>query len=132
MRTVMVFGAFDPLHEGHRSLFRQALRYAEELIVVVARDSSIKKRKEHAARTKEETRRAAVQEEELVDRALLGDEEDFLRVVLEEKPDILILGYDQITYEDEELRALLKKRGLEPEIKRAVAFKPEKYKSSLL
>lgn len=132
MRTAMVFGAFDPLHEGHRSLFRQALRDADELVVVVARDRNILLRKGHARRFPEEERLDRVRREPLVNRALLGDEEDFLKVVLEERPDVLILGYDQTTYGDEELRELLGKRGMTVEIKRAVAFQPEKYKSSRL
>jgi FAD synthetase len=132
MRSVMVFGAFDPLHEGHRSLFRQALRHGDELLVVVARDESIRTLKHHEPRNPEEERQAAVQAESLVDRALLGDTNDFLKAILDEKPDVLILGYDQQTYDDDVLRKELKKQGLTPEIKRAVAFKPETYKSSKL
>jgi len=130
MRTVMVFGSFDPLHEGHRSLFRQARRHGDELVVVVARDETIRKLKQHVPRQTEENRLHTVQAEPLVDRAVLGDSEDYLKVVVDEAPDVIILGYDQSTYADEELRTLLKERDCEPEIKRAVAFQPEKYKSS--
>ncbi len=130
MQTVMVFGAFDPLHEGHRSLFRQARRHGEELVVVVARDDRIRKVKGHTPRSLEEDRLSHVQNEPLVDRAVLGELDDMLKVIIEHKPDVIILGYDQVTFDDEELQGLLKKRGFEPEIKRAIAFKPEKYKSS--
>ena len=52
MRRVMVFGSFDPLHDGHRSLFRQARKHGDELVVVVARDVNIARLKGHAARAK--------------------------------------------------------------------------------
>ena len=130
MRSVMVFGSFDPLHEGHRSLFRQANRHGEELIVVVGRDSTITKIKGETPKTKEEKRRQKVAEEPLVDKAILGDTQDYLKVVVKECPDVIILGYDQQTYDDEELQKLLKERDCTPEIKRAVAFQPDKYKIS--
>ncbi len=132
MTRVMVFGSFDPLHEGHRSLFRQAKRYGDELVVAIARDVNIRKLKGHEPRQKEERRLTTVEREESVDLAILGDEEDFLKVIQEQRPDVIILGYDQQTFNDEELRERLAARGLHPAIKRAVAFKPEMYKSSKL
>lgn len=130
MRRVMVFGSFDPLHDGHRSLFRQARKHGDELVVVVARDVNIARLKGHAARASEQERLARVEAEPLVDTALMGDEKDFFKNIVAQLPDVLILGYDQTTFTDEELREKLAKRGLNPEIKRAVAFKPEENKSS--
>jgi len=130
MRRVMVFGSFDPLHEGHRSLFRQAKHYGDELVVAVARDVNIRKLKGREPRQPENVRLAAVKREKLVDLAILGDEQDFLKRIKEQRPDVIVLGYDQQTFSDEELREQLGKIGLSPEIKRAVAFEPETYKSS--
>lgn len=132
MRSVMVFGSFDPLHEGHRSLFRQAKRHGDWLIVVAARDANIRRIKEREPRVHEDERLAMLNAEPLVDKALLGHERDFLHIIIQERPDVIILGYDQTTFSEEELRELLQKRGLNPEIKRAVAFQPEKYKSSII
>ncbi len=130
MARVMVFGSFDPLHEGHRSLFRQAKRYGDELVVAVARDVNIRKLKGHEPRQPERQRLATVEREGSVDLAILGDEKDFLKVIERYLPETIVLGYDQETFTDEELREKLAKRGLHPEIKRAVAFRPETYKSS--
>ncbi len=130
MRSVMVFGSFDPLHEGHRSLFRQARRHGDWLVAVVARDANIRRLKGREPRAREKERLARLEAEPLVDKALLGHEKDFLRMILKEKPDAIILGYDQQTFTEEELRTKLKERGLAPVIMRAVAFKPEQYKSS--
>ncbi len=38
MKRVMVFGTFDFFHAGHLSLFRQAKKYGDVLIVIVSRD----------------------------------------------------------------------------------------------
>lgn len=126
---VMVFGSFDPLHEGHRNLFSQASKLGE-VVVVISRDSSIEKIKKRKPRNPEMERLFVVAQEELVEKAMLGYKEDFIRVVEDIKPDILLLGYDQQTFSEDELKEELEKRDLRCEIKRAKAFKPDVYKSS--
>jgi len=50
-----------------------------------------------------------------VDRAVIGYEDDFLRIVEELKPDIIALGYDQYF---EGLEEELKKRGIKARVVR--------------
>lgn len=128
-KRVMVFGTFDVVHHGHRSLFRQAKACGEELVVVVARDETVKAVKGRAPHFDEETRLAAVEKEKLVDRAVLGDPEDRYAVIAELKPDIICLGYDQAAFIDK-LPEELKRRGIAAEVIRLKPFKPELYKSS--
>lgn len=128
MRKVMVFGSFDPLHDGHRSLFRQAKRHGDYLVAVVSRDSSIKRIKKREPRTAEEERRDTVEAEELVDKAVLGRKDDFFDVIKKELPDVIVLGYDQQTFTEEQIWDALDDDKVE--ILRAVALKPETYKSS--
>ncbi|RME31664.1 FAD synthase [Candidatus Woesearchaeota archaeon] len=128
MRKVMVFGCFDPLHEGHRSLFRQAKRHGDALVVVVARDSSIRRIKKREPRLNEEERRASVEREPLVDKAVLGRKDDFFDVIRTELPDVIVLGYDQQTFTEEQIWDALGDDSVE--ILRAVALDPQKYKSS--
>lgn len=130
MRKVMVFGSFDPLHDGHRSLFRQARRFGDFLTVVVARDSSIRRIKQREPQTDEERRRAIIEEEQLVDEAVLGRKDDFFSIVHEHQPDVLVLGYDQETFTEDEI--LRRVAPLEPVIKRAIPLRPERLKSSKL
>ena len=97
MTRIMVFGTFDMIHEGHEDFFRQAraLTSNSHLIVSVARDEVATRIKGIKPRNSEEARRSAVAEHELVDEAVLGDEEGYIAHIRENKPDIIALGYDQ-------------------------------------
>lgn len=129
MKKVMVFGTFDVLHEGHLSLFQEAKKYGNVLIVVVARDSSVKKIKGFLPQQNELERFANVKHAPSVDIAVLGYEDDFYRVIEEQKPNVLCFGYDQnkLNVEKE-----LKKRRIKVEIHTLSSHKPEKYKSSFM
>ena len=99
-KKVVVFGIFDSIHDGHRSFFRQAREYGDQLVVIVGRDSASLRLKEKKTKNPEETRRDLVAKEELVTQAVLGDEEQSSYKVLEElNPDAICLGYDQSNLE---------------------------------
>ncbi|MHA1679090.1 MAG: adenylyltransferase/cytidyltransferase family protein, partial [Promethearchaeota archaeon] len=42
-KKVLCFGTFDILHPGHVSFLKQARKYGNYLVVVVARDENVKK-----------------------------------------------------------------------------------------
>jgi len=129
MTKVMCTGTFDILHQGHLDYFRQAKQLGDYLVVVVARDSNaIKEGKQ--LRFKEKERLEHVASQKIVDKAVLGNEGDKLKIVEQEKPDVICLGYDQ--GDEEKLKEALAKRGISPRIVKAQAYHPEKYKSSLL
>lgn len=130
MRKVMVFGSFDPIHEGHRSLFRQARRHGDWLTVVLSRDESIRRIKGREPRTDEDARLELLKREELVDHVVLGHKDDFFKIIEMEMPDVLVLGYDQRTFDEEMIQREIAKRKQRVDIKRAVALNPAKYKSS--
>ena len=132
MKKVMVFGSFDVLHDGHRSLFKQAKRFGDFLVVVVARDLTYKDLRGFTALHPEQERLAAVAAEPEVDKALLGDTKDYYRVLRSERPAVICLGYDQNSF-TVGLREKLDAMGLQQTIiERLEPFSPEKYKSSLL
>jgi FAD synthetase len=123
-------GTFDILHPGHLDYFKQAKELGDFLIVVVSRDSNaIKEGKQ--LKFEEKERHARVAEQKIVDKAVLGNEDDKLKIVEQEKPDVICLGYDQQVNE-EKLKEALAKLELSPKIVRAKAYFPEKYKSSIL
>jgi FAD synthetase len=120
----MVFGSFDPLHEGHINFFKQAKQFGDYLIVVVAREKSIIRIKNHIPRFSEEERLSAVKRVSLVDKAVLGDENNYGRVIEDFKPEIIAIGYDQEI--PETLKNTLKKY----KIITLKPFRPDIYKSS--
>ena len=128
MKFVMVFGTFDLLHEGHLHLFKEAKKYGDSLIVVVARDTSVKKIKGFAPHQNELERLEKVRSSPLVNKAVLGYEDDFYKVIEEHKPAVLCFGYDQ---NKQNIEAELKKRKIKAEIVTVDAFHPETYKSSI-
>lgn len=131
MTTVLVFGSFDPLHDGHRDLFRQARAFGDRLVVLVSRDVTIGNLKHRTSFQDERTRLDAVAREPLVDQAILGHESDYMAFLNDIVPDVICLGYDQRVLV-EKLPGLLVERGLTIAIHRLQPHKPDIYKSSLL
>jgi len=107
---VLVAGAFEILHPGHIYLLKRAWELGE-VYVVVARDKNFEKFKKRKPVVPEEQRRSVVESIKYVSRAVLGDEEDLFKPILEIKPDIVLLGPDQ-WIEPQQLREELAKRGL--------------------
>ncbi|MBC7129437.1 MAG: FAD synthase [Thermoplasmatales archaeon] len=113
-KRVMASGVFDLIHIGHLHYLEEAKKYGDELIVVVACDETVRKKKYQPIMPAEE-RRKLVEALKLVDKAIVGYEDDFLRIVEEIKPDIIALGYDQ---HFEGLEEKLRGRGINAKIVR--------------
>ncbi len=114
--TVMAFGTFGIIHPGHIYYLTEAKKLGDRLVVVVARDKNVA-RKKGGCPIPEEQRLVVVSALKPVDKAILGHEDDLLRVIEEIKPDIIALGPDQDVNEDD-LEKELEKRGLKPKIVR--------------
>jgi len=127
----MVFGTFDVLHKGHLSFFKQARELSKNpyLIVSVARDVNVKKIKGHKPKNSERKRLAVVKSSRYVNKVVLGGLKDHIAHIIQQKPEIIALGYDQKAY-TKHLGRDLTKKGLNVKIKRLKAFKPSIYKSS--
>tara|TARA_B100000315_G_C14154224_1_gene397086 strand:- start:20 stop:442 length:423 start_codon:yes stop_codon:yes gene_type:complete len=131
-KKVVVFGIFDGVHEGHRSLFSQAKQHGDELFVIVGRDSVSLKLKNKTPKFAQEKRVALVQRENNVDQAVLGDEEQSTYTALKESnPDVICLGYDQEALE-QDLKRWLSKEGRDILLYRMEPHQPEKYHNSFL
>ncbi len=130
MKKVIAFGTFDIFHKGHEYFLQEAKRLGDKLVVVVARDKTVEEVKGEKPHNDEEKRLSVVQKEEYVDKAVLGSEgEDKMKVVEDENPDIVCIGYDQNSFTEH-----LHKRFRENKFKivKIGPFQPEKYKSSIL
>lgn len=132
MKKVMVFGSFDVLHDGHRSLFKQAKRHGDFLVVIVARDATYEKLRGYEPLHNEYERLKSVTDEVLVDEAYLGDVHDQYRVLRTHRPAIVCLGYDQDAFVDKLASRLLSSGLKNTAIVRLEPFHAEKFKSSLL
>ncbi len=134
MTRIMVFGTFDILHEGHLDFFRQARSLAPDaqLIVSVARDASTERVKGERPKNNELFRMKEIEACRLVDEVVLGDKEGFITHILEARPDIIALGYDQASEYVRDLPAELSNAGLQTKVVRLKAFKPHIYKTSKL
>jgi FAD synthetase len=132
MKTVLLFGVFDGVHEGHRDLFRQAKEHGDHLIVVVAQDGAVLSLKARAPQFSLDERMDALRQESGVDQVVRGDEAmGSYEVLREHKPDVIALGYDQYLLKED----LYNRKGeLEChfEVVILAPFEPEKYHSSLL
>lgn len=131
MPTVLITGTFDGLHPGHEDLFRQAKALGDRVVVVIARDRTVLDVKGQLPRIGEEDRRLAVERHPLVEKAVLGKLGDKLAIIVEQQPDVILLGYDQKAF-TADLETHMKYRNVVCKILRAKPFHPETFKSSLL
>ncbi|OGY64700.1 MAG: hypothetical protein A3J53_00655 [Candidatus Harrisonbacteria bacterium RIFCSPHIGHO2_02_FULL_40_20] len=132
MVKVMVFGAFDGLHEGHKEMFKEAKTYGQYLVAVVTQDHIIQHLKGHLPKLDLGERMAALQDEDAVDEVLVGDIVlETWEVVKKYRPDVIACGYDQADLK-KSLEKNLAKIGYKPRIVTLKAFEPDKYHSSLL
>jgi len=128
----MVFGAFDGLHPGHLSFFRQAKKYGNFLIVSVGTDKNVKKIKGQKPLFSELERLGLVRDLSIVDQAVLGVEEDFYNEIKKYAPDVVCLGYDQWASEAEVKRELLRVGLGKTRIIRLKPYKKNKAKSTVV
>ena len=127
---IITFGTFDIFHEGHRNFLKQARRYGDYLIVVIARDKTVEKVKKRLPRNDENSRLEIIRKSDLADEVILGSLENKYEAIEKYRPDVICLGYDQGTF-TENLREKLKEFGLDKtKIVRLKSYHPEKYKSS--
>ncbi|MBU0660697.1 FAD synthase [Patescibacteria group bacterium] len=128
-KKVMVFGTFDIVHFGHIHLFEKAKEYADELVIIVARDKNVEKIKGVAPLHSEEERKTFLSYIKLVDAVYLGSEEDPYAIIQQIKPDVIALGYDQRVFVDQ-LADAITDMGLEIQIVRIPEFVTDRFKTS--
>lgn len=95
MKKVLVGGCFNLIHPGHLFFLQKAKEFGDCLIVVVANDNTVIRRKGYLLYPAEK-RKKNLEKTGIPDKVVIGDKEDFFKVVKKEKPHIIVLGYDQI------------------------------------
>jgi FAD synthetase len=96
MTTVLVFGTFDRLHEGHLRFLSAARAHGDRLVVLVSRDQFVRGFKKKEPAFPEELRRRRLVERGLADEAYLSDPvPGSYEMVKSIRPDLICLGHDQ-------------------------------------
>lgn len=124
-KKVLVFGTFDYFHLGHAFLLTEALKRGS-VTVTIARDETVLKIKGSLPDHSAAERLQKIKKEFPTVTVALGSTTNYLESVHTVEPDIILLGYDQ------HLPPGINETDLPATIERLAAFKPEKYKSSLV
>ncbi|MEM4965969.1 MAG: DUF357 domain-containing protein [Sulfolobales archaeon] len=104
-KIVFVGGTFDIVHPGHIALLKKASEYGK-VYVSVARDANVVRFKGREPVNPESWRLEVVSAIRYVYKAFLGDEGDVLKSVERVRPDIILLGPDQVFNEEDLVREL--------------------------
>jgi len=98
-KIVLAGGVFDIIHPGHIHTLNAAKALGGVLVVAIATDKTAEKMKKRSPLHNQELRRELVSCLSMVDKAIVGHEDDIFQTVKEIKPDIIVLGYDQVHQE---------------------------------
>ena len=98
-KVVLAGGVFDIIHPGHIHTLNAAKALGGVLVVAIATDKTAKKMKKRSPLHTQELRRELVSCLSMVDKAIVGHEDDIFQTVKEVKPNIIVLGYDQVHQE---------------------------------
>ena len=98
-KIVLAGGVFDIIHPGHIHTLNAAKALGDVLVVAIATDKTAQKMKKRPPLHNQELRCELVTCLSMVDRAVIGHEDDIFETVKEIKPNIIVLGYDQIHQE---------------------------------
>ena len=122
---ILASGVFDLVHYGHIRFIEESKKLGGEnsrLVVIIARDKTVKRLKGRLPIIPEDQRRAVVESLKPVDEALLGYENlSFEETIAKVKPDIIAVGYDQLSIEND-VKAFIQARGLTIEVVRVGKF----------
>ena len=116
-KIVLAGGVFDIIHPGHIHTLNAAKALGDILVVVIATDKTARKMKKRPPLHSQESRRELVSCLTMVDMAIVGHEEDIFETVKEVKPNIIVLGYDQV-HQDKFIADGCKRINLDVEIVR--------------
>ena len=96
--VVATGGGFDPLHEGHIRLLKEAKKMGDVLVIMLNSDEQLKKKKGSTFYPSENERKEILESIKYVDKVIIDPGKDVtceaaLRLV---KPDILAKGGDRV------------------------------------
>jgi len=123
-KIILAGGVFDIIHPGHIHTLNAAKALGDVLIVAIATDKTAQKMKKRQPLHNQELRRELVSCLSMVDKAIVGHEDDIFETVRAIKPDIIVLGYDQV-HQNQFISDGCKRINLDVEIVRLQSPVPE-------
>jgi len=123
-KTVLAGGVFDIIHPGHIHTLNAAKALGDVLVVAIATDKTAQKMKNRQPLHNQELRRELVSCLSMVDKAIVGHEDNIFETVRAIKPDIIVLGYDQV-HQNQFISDGCKRINLDVEIVRLQSPVPE-------
>jgi len=123
-KTVLAGGVFDIIHPGHIHTLNAAKALGDVLVVAIATDKTAQKMKKRQPLHNQELRRELVSCLSMVDKAIVGHEDNIFETVRAIKPDIIVLGYDQV-HQNQFISDGCKRINLDVEIVRLQSPVPE-------
>jgi len=123
-KFVLAGGVFDIIHPGHIHTLNAAKALADVLVVAIATDKTAQKMKKRQPLHNQELRCELVSCLSMVDKAIVGHEDDIFETVKAIKPDIIVLGYDQV-HQEQFISDGCKRINLDVEIVRLQSPVPE-------
>ena len=90
MKKILTGGTFNHLHPGHEYLLKKCKELGY-LVVVLAHDAHNKK----PNAVKADIRKRNLEKLKIADKIIVGHPDSFVQTVYDEKPDVIVLGYDQ-------------------------------------
>ena len=123
-KIVLAGGVFDIIHPGHIHTLNAAKALGDVLVVAIATDKTAQKMKKRQPLHNQELRRELVSCLSMVDKAIVGHEDDIFETVKAIKPDIIVLGYDQV-HQNQFISDGCKRINLDVEIVRLQSPVPE-------
>jgi FAD synthetase len=130
---VICFGTFDFFHPGHLFYLKEAKKFGNYLIVVVANDKTVEKLKGKKPYFEQKERLKIIKNLRIVDKAILAREaknqDEMFEILKKEKPKVIALGYDQ-RVDTKALNKWLEKNKINAKIVRIKPYKRKKFKSS--
>lgn len=128
---VLTFGTFDVFHEGHKYFLKEAKKYGDYLITVVATDENVLKIKWFNTHFNQFERQKELQNAWISDIVFVWKKDNPMFWLLEYKPKVICLWYDQKWF-SYMLDDFIKNNSLDTQVFRINSFNPEVYKSSIL
>ena len=98
-KIVLAGGVYDIIHPGHIHTLNAAKALGDVLVVAIATDKTAQKMKKRPPLHNQELRCELVNSLSVVDVAVIGHEKDIFQTVKMVKPNVIVLGYDQVHQE---------------------------------